>query len=45
MCAIEVVCDLLLNSGMVGQVPKSPDVKGFMTEKEALFVEWEHVDS
>ena len=39
--AIEVVCNLHLGSGMTGRVPRSPNVTVYMTEKEALFAEWE----
>ena len=40
---IEVVCDR--SSIMAGKEPSSPSVRVFMTEEEALWNEFEHVDS
>ena len=40
---VEVACDR--SSIMVDEEPSSPGIRVFMTEKEALWYEFEHVDS
>ena len=41
--SVGVVCDQSFK--MVGQDPLSPEVRVFMTEEEALWYEFKHVDS